>query len=113
MFGLANQQYGIYIPDTELELIMIQTFPLGGLVWHLSTQVDDGDLAAYITVFDLRRDKCKCLIPFLVYALVYPIISSNRVTLPPLSLWSDSICTHTCFPFLMDVVTGGTASTWN
>ena len=69
-------------------------------MWHLSTQVNDSDLADYITVFDPRRDKRRRFIPFLVYALVYPIIASNLVTLDTLSPCSESVCTHTCSPFL-------------
>ena len=64
-------------------------------MWHLSTQVNDGDIAAYITVFDLRRVNIRRFIPFLVYALVYPIIYSNPVTLDTLSPWSESFFTHT------------------
>ena len=74
--------------------------PFGELVWYLSTQVKNSDLVAYITVFDPRRDKRRRFIPFLVYYLVYPIISSNLVTLDTISPWSDSICTHTCSPFV-------------
>ena len=65
------------------------------LVWHLSTQMKNGDLDAYITVFGPRRGKRRRFIPFLVYALVYPIISSNLVTLDTLSPWSYYVCTHT------------------
>ena len=36
---------------------MFQPFLLGELVWHLSTQVNDSDIAAYIIVFDPRRGK--------------------------------------------------------
>ena len=35
----------------ELELNMFRPFPLGELVWHLSTQVNDFDLADNIAVF--------------------------------------------------------------
>ena len=59
--------------------------PFGELVWHLSTQVKNIDIAAYITVFDSRRDKRRLFIPFQVYALVYPSIASNLVTLDTLS----------------------------
>ena len=61
------------------------------LVWHLSTQLNDSDLAAYINYFYQRRDKLRRFIPVLVYALVYPSIASNLVTLATLSPWSDSI----------------------
>ena len=99
-FGLANQQAGKYISATELELNRFRSLPLGDLVWHLITQVKNSDIATYITVFDSRRDKRRLFIPFQVYALVYPIISSNLVTLDTLSPWSDSVCTHTCSPLL-------------
>ena len=46
MFGLANQQDGRYAPATELEFIMFFPLPFGGLVWHLSTQVNEGNLDA-------------------------------------------------------------------
>ena len=62
---------------------------------HLSTQVNDGILAAYITVFESRRGKRRRFIPFLVYDLIYPSIASNLVTLATLSPWSDSVYTHT------------------
>ena len=95
---LANQQAGIYAPDTELELIRFRPFIFGELVCHLITQVNDGILTAYITVFDSRRGKFRRFIPFLVYNLVYPRIDSNLVNLATLSTWSDSVCTHTCYP---------------
>ena len=69
-------------------------------MWNLITQMNDGDIAAYITVFDPRRFKCTRFITFLVYGLVYPSIASNLVSLDTLSPWSDSVCTHTCYPFL-------------
>ena len=56
-FLLENQQAGKYISATELELNRFRTFPLGEPLLHLSTQVSDSDLAAYITFFDPRRDK--------------------------------------------------------
>ena len=34
------------ITATELELIMFRPSPLGELMWHLSTQFNDGDLDA-------------------------------------------------------------------
>ena len=45
-FGLDIQQAGIYVPNTELELIKFRPFPFRELVWHLSTQVNVCDLAA-------------------------------------------------------------------
>ena len=60
-------------------------------MWHLSTQANNGIIAVYITVFDLRRGKRRCFIPFLVYALVYLSISGNLVTLDTLSPKSDSV----------------------
>ena len=45
-FGLADQLSGRYTPATELDIIGFWPFPLGDLVWHLSTQVNDGILAA-------------------------------------------------------------------
>ena len=54
-------------------------------MWHLSTQVKNSDLAAYITDFDAMRDNFRRFIPFLVYALVYPSIASNIMTLATLS----------------------------
>ena len=50
--GSANQQAGKYISATELELNRFRPLPLGDLVWHLSTQVNNSDIAAYVTVFD-------------------------------------------------------------
>ena len=43
---LANQQAGRYSPATELELIRFRPLPSGEIVWHVSTQVTDGLLAA-------------------------------------------------------------------
>ena len=43
---LANQQSGIYVHSTEIELVGFWIFPFGVLVWYLSTQVNDGLLAA-------------------------------------------------------------------
>ena len=51
--------------------------------------MNNGLLDVYITVFDPRRDKRRCFIPFLVYALVYPSIASNLVALAALSPWPD------------------------
>ena len=91
MFELANQQTGRYAPATELEIIRFQPLPFRELVWHLSTQVNGSDLTAYITVFNPRRGKCRQLITFLVYDIVYPIIASNLMTLANLSPWYDSV----------------------
>ena len=98
-FVLANLLYGSFVPATELELNRFGHFPFGGILCNLITQVNNGLLAAYITVFETRRDKRRCFITCLVYALVYPSISSNLVTLATLSPRSDSVCTHTCSPF--------------
>ena len=68
-------------------------------MWHLSTQVNNGLLAVYITVFDLRRGNLRFFIPFLIYDLVYPSIASNLVTFATLSQNSDSVYTHTCYTF--------------
>ena len=54
-------------------------------MWHLSTQVNNGLLAAYMNVFDPRRGNRRCFIPFLLYDMVYPSIASNLVTLATLS----------------------------
>ena len=99
-YGLAKQKSGSHTPATELELIGFWHFPFRDLVWHLSIQVNNGLLADYIAVFDLRRGKSRRFIPFLVYALVYPSISNNLVTLATLSPWSEFFCTHTFSPFL-------------
>ena len=99
-FVLTNQQDGKYITATELELIRFWPFPLHDLVWHLSTQVKDSDIAAYITVFDRSKDNCRRFIPFLVYNVVYTSIASNIVTLANLSPWSDFVYTYTFPPLL-------------
>ena len=99
-FWLANQQAGRYVSDTDLELNGFWPLLFGELMWHLSTQRTYSNLAYYITVFDTRRDKRRRFIPFLVYALVYPSIASNFVTLDTLSTWSDSVCTYTYSQFL-------------
>ena len=64
-------------------------------MWHLSTQVNNGLLAVHITVFESGRGKRRRFIPFMVYALVYPSIDSNLVTLATLIPKSDSVCTLT------------------
>ena len=63
-------------------------------MWHLSTKVNNGLLAAYITVFDPRRGKRRCFIPCLVYALVYLSIASNLVNLDTLSPRSNYVFMH-------------------
>ena len=95
MFGLANRLGGSFVPATELKLNRFGPSPLGPIAWHLSTQVNNGIVAAYITVFDPRSTQCRCFILCLVYSLVYPSIYSNLVTLDTLSTWYESICTHT------------------
>ena len=45
-FGLANRLDRIYILATELELLRFIPLPLEELMWHLRTQVNDGDLDA-------------------------------------------------------------------
>ena len=99
-FWLAKKHDGKYISATELELNRFWTFPLGGIVCHLSTQVNDSDISAYINVFDPRRYKHRRFIPFLVCALLYSSIYSNLATLANLSPCYDSVRTHTCSPFL-------------
>ena len=99
-FGLANQQYESYNPATELEIIRFRPLPSRDLVWHLSTKLNNGIIAAWISVSDLKRGKHKRFIPFLIYALLYPSISSNLVNLATLIPWFDSVCMYTYFPFL-------------
>ena len=97
---LADQQARIYISITELELNRFKPLTLGDILWHLSTQVNNSYISSQINFFDLSRGKRRRFIPFLVYALVYPSISSNVVNLATLSPWYESFCTHTCYPFL-------------
>ena len=99
-FGFSKQLAGNFAPATELELNMFQPQPFGELVWHISTQVNDGDLASQITIFYPIRGKRRRFINFLLNTLVYPGIFSNLVTLDILSPWSGSVCTHTCSPLL-------------
>ena len=40
-FVLDNQQNGKYISATELDLNRFRPLPLRGIMWHLSTQVND------------------------------------------------------------------------
>ena len=68
-------------------------------MWHLSTQVNNGLLASYMTDFYPRRGKHRRFITFLVYALVYRSIASNLVTLATLIPWSDSVHIPTCYLF--------------
>ena len=79
--GLASQLDGSFASDNELYINRFWPSPFGEFVWNVSTQMNNGILAAWITVFDLRRDKRRCLIPCLVYALLYQSISSNLMTL--------------------------------
>ena len=72
-----------------------------------SQQVNDSDIAAQITVFYLRRDNRRRFTPFLVYALIYPIIAIHLMTLATLSPWQDSVCTHTCYPLLRKPILRG------
>ena len=104
MLGLANQQAEIYAPATEFEAIRFRSLPSREIVWHLNTQGNDVLLAAYINVFDPRRGKRRCFIPFLVYALVYPSISSNLITLATLSPWSDPVYMQTCSPLFSNPI---------
>ena len=46
MFGFDNQQAGKYISATEVELVRFCLLPLGDLVWHLRTQLNDSDISA-------------------------------------------------------------------
>ena len=64
-------------------------------MWHLSTQVNDGDIDVLITVFDPRRGNHRRFIPFPVYDF-----ASNLVTLATISPWSEYVCTYTCSHFL-------------
>ena len=45
-FLLVNKQAGEYISAAELELNRSRHFPLGEIVWYLSTQANDSDIAA-------------------------------------------------------------------
>ena len=104
MFGLDDQQDGSYSPATELDLSRFHPFTFEVLVWHLITQVNDVILAVYITFFDPRKDERRRFIPFLFYALVYPIIAINLVKLATLSTWSYYVRTHTCYPSLVKLL---------
>ena len=99
VFGLATKISGRFSTSTELEINRFRALPFGDVVWKLIPKVNSGLLAAYITVFDSRREKRRWFIPYLVFTLVYTIISSNLVTLATLSHRSGSVCTHTCSPF--------------
>ena len=63
-FALANSLAGIFISRYWVSLIGFGLCPFRELVWHLSTQVNIGYLAVYITIFDPKRGKRKCFIPF-------------------------------------------------
>ena len=95
---LVNQKARIYASATELDIIRFEPLAFRELMWHISTKVNDGLLAAYITVFVLRKGKRRWFITFLVYALVYMSIDVNLVTLATLSPWYDSVWTHICSP---------------
>ena len=84
---------------TELDLNSFRPSPFRELVCHLSTQANNGLLDIYIAVFEQRRDKRRCFIPYLVYSLVYTSIASKHVTLATLSPRSDSVCARICSPF--------------
>ena len=47
--------------------------------------MNDSDLSVYIYVFGLSIGKSRGFITFFVYALVFPIIATNLVTLATLS----------------------------
>ena len=98
-FVLSNRLSGNFAPATELDINRFWPSPFGELVWNLSTQVNNGFLAAYITVSDPSRYKRRCFLPFMVYALVYTIIYSNLVNLATLSPRPESVYAHTCSPF--------------
>ena len=95
MLGLAYQQSWKYFPATELDIIRFWPFPFRYLMWHLSTQVNDGILSTYMNVSDPSRGKRRCFSTFLVYALVYLSIASILVTLDTLSHWSEYFHMHT------------------
>ena len=90
-FGSAKQLVRSFAHANEWEISRFWPLPFRELVWNLIIQVNNGMLAAYITVFDPRRDKRRCFIPFLVYARVYPSISSNRVTLDTIISRPESV----------------------
>ena len=73
-------------------------------MWHLSTQVNNGILAVYITIFEPWGGKRRCFISFMVYALVYPSIASKLLNLDTLSPKSDSVYTLTCSHFLRKLI---------
>ena len=49
-FGFPNQLSGSFAPATELDHNRFWPLAFGGLVRHLSTQVNENFLSAYITV---------------------------------------------------------------
>ena len=63
-FSLANGFYGRFISRYWVSWIGFGLCPSRQLVWHLSTQVNIGILDVYITVFDPRRGKRGCFMPF-------------------------------------------------
>ena len=91
-------------PRYRVELIRFQPLPFGKIVWHLITKMNDGDLSAWITVFDPRMGNIRRFIIFLVYNLFYTSIATNLVTLDTLSPWYDSVRTHTCYTFSMKLL---------
>ena len=98
---LTNQQAGSYVPATESDIIRFWTLPFGYLMWHLSTNVNNCLIAAYITVFEQRRCNHRSAILFMVYVLFYTSIASNLVILDIQIPWSDSLYTYTWPPFSM------------
>ena len=62
-FALANGLAGRNISRYWVSLIDFGLRPSRELVWHLSTKANNGLLAVYITVFDPRRGKRRCLTP--------------------------------------------------
>ena len=59
----------------------------------LSVSVGD-NYSEYQLMHAYRTDNRRCFILCLVFALVYPSIAENLVTLATLRPWSDSFCTH-------------------
>ena len=64
MFALAHGLSGRFISCYWVSWIGFAFRPSRELVWHLSTQGNNGLLAVYINVFDPRRGKCRWFIPF-------------------------------------------------
>ena len=101
-FELANQQAGISASATELELIRFWPFPFLEIVWQPSTQVNNDNIPAYINVFGPRRGKRRRFIKFMVYDMIYTSIDINLMNLATLNPLSDSVRTHTCYPFSLN-----------